>query len=83
MRARLLSKEIWTISDQQWDDPLYVNLTEKFFKWHSNLPILGQLTIPRCYFPSAFDKNELHMFGDSLLEVLCAVGLILARTLET
>ena len=83
VRARLLLKEIWRISGQQWDNPLPLDLNAKFLEWRSGLPILGQLIIPRCYFPPAVDKIELHMFGDSSQEVFCAVGFLRARIIDT
>ena len=83
VRARLLLKEIWRISGQQWDNPLPLDLNAKFLEWRSGLPILGQLIIPRCYFPSAVEKIELHMFGDSSQEVFCAVGFLRASIIDT
>ena len=53
------------------------NVRNKFLGWHSDLPILGQLTIPRCYFSEPV--NQIHMFGDSSHDVFCAVGFLLAR----
>ena len=50
VRARLLLKDIWKISGQSWDDELPEDIRDKFLEWHSGLPLLGQLTIPRCYF---------------------------------
>ena len=41
--------------------------------------MLGSLTIPRSYFTEPFDRIELHMFGDSLQDVFCAVAFLLAR----
>ena len=83
VRARLLLREIWRISGQQWDNPLPLDLNAKFLEWRSGLPILGQLIIPRCYFPSAVDKIELHMFSDSSQELFCAVGFLRARIIDT
>ena len=83
VRARLLLKEIWRISGQQWNNPLPLDLNAKLLEWRSGLPILGQLIIPRCYFPSAVDKIKLHMFGDSSQEVFCAVGFLRARIIDT
>ena len=83
VRARLLLKEIWRICGQQWDNLLPLELNAKFLEWRSGLPILGQLIKPRCYFPSAVDKIELLMFGDSSQEVFCAVGFLRARIIDT
>ena len=62
IRARLLLKDIWKISCQSWDDESPEDIKDKFLVWHSGLPPLGQLTIPRCYFTEPVDQIELHMF---------------------
>ena len=41
VRARLLLKEIWRISGQQWDNPLPLDLNAKFLEWRSGLTILS------------------------------------------
>ena len=53
------------------------DIRSQFLEWHSGLPLLGQLTIPRCYFTEPVDQTELHMFGDSSQDVFCAVGFLL------
>ena len=65
VRARLLLKDIWKISGQSWGEELPEDMRDKFLEWHSGLPLLGQLTITRCYFTEPVDQIELHMFGDS------------------
>ena len=65
VRARLLLKDIWRISGQQWDDPLSGELHKKFIERHTGLPVLGRLTLSRCFFDTSVDQTELHIFGDS------------------
>ena len=79
VRARLLLEDIWKISGQTWDDELPEEIRDKFLEWHSGLPLLGQLTIPRSYFTEPVDQIELHMFGDSSQDFFCAVGFLRAR----
>ena len=79
VRARLLFKYIWQISGQTWDDELPEDIKDKFREWHSGLPLLGQLTIPRCFITETVDQFELHMFGDSSQDVFCAVGFLRGR----
>ena len=79
VRARLSLKDIWKISGESWDDELPEDIRDKILEWHSGLPLLGQLTIPRCYFTEPVDQTELDMFGDSSQDVFCAVGFLLAR----
>ena len=79
VRARLLLKNIWKISGQSWDDKLSEDIRDKLLEWHSGLSLLGQLTIPPCYFTKPVDQTELHMFADSSQDVFCAVGFLRAR----
>ena len=55
------------------------DIRDKFLEWHSCFPLLGQLTIPRCYFTEPVDQIELHMFGDSSQDVFCAIGFLRAQ----
>ena len=41
------------------------------------------MTISRAYFSAPVDTVELHMLGDSSLEVFCAVGLLRGRLSES
>ena len=77
--ARLLLKDIWKVSGQSLDDEFPEDTRDKFLEWHSGIPLLGQLTIPRCYFTEPVDQIELHMFGDSSQDVFCAVGFLRGR----
>ena len=37
-RARLLLKDVWCLSRQQWDESLSGEFQEKFIEWHTSLP---------------------------------------------
>ena len=79
VKARLLLKDIFRISGKKWDDDLPEEIKKQFLEWHSGLHLLSSLTIPRSYFTDAFDRIEFRMFGDSLLDVFCAVAFLRAR----
>ena len=79
VEARLLLKDIWNISGQSWADELPEDIRDKFLEWHSGLPLLGQLTTPRCYFTEPVNQIELHVFGDSSNDVFCGVVFLRAR----
>ena len=83
IKARLMLKDIWKISGQQWDDPLPQNLSDAFIEWCSDLPILAELSIPRAFFRNPVECIELHMFGDSSQDVFCAVGFLRAKCLSS
>ena len=48
--ARILFKDIWRLSGQQWDNNLPEDICKKFLDWAEELPTLSTISIPRCYF---------------------------------
>ena len=51
-----------------WDDPVPTELKAKWERWRSNLPLLQEFSVPRCYKPRNFDrmtKKELYHFSDA------------------
>ena len=79
VQARLLLKDIWRISGQQWDDPLPDTIRKSFTDWCADLPNLEHLVIPRSYFSHIVSEVELHMFGDASQDAFCAVAFLRAR----
>ena len=77
--ARLLLKDIWRITGQQWDDELPQDMVQRFLVWSADLPKLENIKIPRSYFSGPFDNTELHMFGDSSQDIFSAVAFLRAR----
>ena len=66
----------WTLPDcdpsglaklgpQNWDNEIPEDIRKMFLKWHSDIPHLGQLAIPRCFFLRPVDQIELHMIRNS------------------
>ena len=76
---RLLLKDIWCLSGQQWDNDLSDDVSKKFLEWAKELPNLSERTIPRCYFRGMTESIELHVFGDSSQGVFSAVAFLRAR----
>ncbi|XP_063711138.1 uncharacterized protein LOC134839491 [Symsagittifera roscoffensis] len=79
VHAQLLLKDIWRLSGQQSNDPVLNELCRRFTEWQSGLPVLGQLKISRCYYDFPIDEVELHMLGDSSLDVFCSVAFLRAQ----
>ena len=48
--ARLLLKDIWRVSGQDWDEELPKDTVERFLEWNVELPKIAEITIPRSYF---------------------------------
>ena len=77
--ARLLLKNIWRLSGQNWDNTLPIEMMNRFKIWSSDLLNLYNLTIPRSFFSGAFDQLELHVFGDSSQDVFSSVAFLRAK----
>ena len=51
-----------------WDQPISGETLEKWLVWKSSLPLLGEITVPRCYFSRLEHKGvtfQLHHFCDA------------------
>ena len=79
VRARLLLKEIWRVSGQQWDDQLPTDIAQRITEWIIELPRLSEMAIPRSYFLVDVDQIELHVFGDNSQEVFSADAFLRGR----
>ena len=77
--ARLLLKDIWRVTGQQWDGELPQDMDQRFLVWSADLPKLENIKIPRSYSSGTFDKIELYMFGDSSQDIFSAVAFLRAR----
>ncbi|XP_078364059.1 uncharacterized protein LOC144648341 [Oculina patagonica] len=54
--------------DTGWDDPVPSAIRAKWEKWRSDLPLLQEFSVARCYKPKNFGhvtKTELHHFSDA------------------
>ena len=77
--ARLLLKDIWRVTGQQWDDELPQDMVQRFLVWSADLPKLGNIKTPRNYFSGPFDNVELQLFGDSTQDFFSAIAFLRAR----
>ena len=51
-----------------WDQPISGETLEKWLEWKSSLPLLSEITVPRCYFSRLEHKGvtfQLHHFCDA------------------
>ena len=82
VKARLLLKDIWILSGQQWDDDLPPDIVTKFLDWTQELPALSDIAIARTYFQGKVEALELHIFGDSSQEVFSAVVFLRGKVIS-
>ena len=77
--ARLLLKDMWRVTGQQWDDELPQDKVQRFLAWSADIPKLENIKIPRSYFSGLFDNIELHMFCDRSQDIFSAAAFLRAR----
>ena len=77
--ARLLLKDIWRVTGQQWDDELPQDMVQRFLVWSVDLPKLENIKIPRSYFSGPFGNIEMHLLADSSQDIFSAVAFLRAR----
>ena len=82
VKARLLLKDIWRLSGQQWDDDLPPDIVTKFLDWTQELPALSDIAIARAYFQGKVEALELHIFGDSSQDVFSAVVFLRGKVIS-
>ena len=74
VKTWLLSKDIWRLNGQQWDDNLPDHIADKFLEWSDELTGLTETTIRRRYVDEQLEKVELHIFGDRSQNVFSSVA---------
>ena len=65
--AKQIMQSLWH-HKAPWDQPISGETLEKWLVWKSSLPLLGKITVPRCYFSHLEHKGvtfQLHHFCDA------------------
>ena len=65
--AKQIMQSLWH-RKAPWDQPISGETLEKWLVWKSSLPLLGKITVPRCYFSRLEHKGvtfQLHHFCDA------------------
>ncbi len=68
-RAKILIQQLWN-KQRDWDDPMLpTDLLKAWNEWENELPILSEVTLPRCYVSADMDKpnvtRQIHIFCDT------------------
>lgn len=68
-RAKILIQQLWN-KQRDWDDPMLpTDLLKAWNEWENELPILSEVTLPRCYVSADMDKpnvtRQIHIFCDA------------------
>ena len=80
IRPKILLQRLWE-HGLSWDDPVPTEIFHSWEKWHSELPTLKKLTIPRCYFPAGITARtlQLHVHGFSDTSEVAYTGVVHLR----
>ena len=65
--AKLILQKTWQRA-LEWDDSLPDDLLEQWTKWKGDLPLLSQVSVPRCFFRNGCSSDalfQLHHFSDA------------------
>jgi hypothetical protein len=74
IKAKILLQSLWS-EKIGWDDLVPDHLMEEWSKWRSQLPMLSNHHVPRCYYPKGaiITSAQLHGFSDALEKVYSGV----------
>ena len=60
----MLLQAIWT-TGTGWDDPVVLDILDRWYKWMSELPAVESLEVPRLLIPPGTTRIDLHCYGDA------------------
>lgn len=66
VKAKILLQILW-LEKIGWDDPVPSAVLQEWSKWRTELPMLSEHHIPRCYYPreATITSTQLHGFSDA------------------
>ena len=74
LSMKVLYQQLWQ-SGHEWDEEVPSELMDLHARWRSELPLLSEKRLPRCYSPPHLSilRQELHGFADASLKAFGAV----------
>ncbi|XP_077995002.1 uncharacterized protein LOC144448600 [Glandiceps talaboti] len=72
IRAKMLLQEAWILG-LGWDDEFPPDLSSQTTQWFSELPLVSEMAIPRCYQHYPTEDTSLHTFTDASSQAYGAV----------
>ena len=64
IKAKILLQKLWELK-VDWDSPIPQPIFEVWMRWRSELPLLSDVRVPRCYFPQGVQIVSLQVHGFS------------------
>ena len=74
IKMKILLQRLWE-SKVSWDEPVTEAVGDVWTRWRSELDLLSQIHIPRCYFPKDVQvvSMQLHGFSDASQDAYAGV----------
>ena len=82
VKAKILLQRLWE-ENLEWDDPVPELLRQQWSQWRTELHLLSEVHIPRCYYPREVRIvfRQLHGFSDA--SELAYGGVVYLRSLDS
>ena len=62
IKAKILLQRLWE-QRIEWDELLPTSIHQEWLQWRSELPLLSERHIPRCYYPTDVDIDLVQLHG--------------------
>ena len=62
VKMKILLQRLWEVR-LDWDDPVPEDLLGVWAQWRSELHLLSDIHIPRCYSPNGFSVSDVQLHG--------------------
>ena len=82
IKAKILFQRLWE-QKVEWDDPVPQPIRDAWLQWRSELSLLADKSIPRCYFPKAAQITSLQLHGFCDASELAYAGVIYLRMTDS
>ena len=82
IKVKILFQKLWELK-LEWDDPVPPPVYEAWLQWRSELPLLSNHHIGRCYFPKQAECVSLQLHGFSDASENAYAGVVYLRIVDS
>ena len=82
IKAKILLQRLWE-QKLNWDDPVPQPTLDAWLQWRSELDLLTDKTISRCYFPNTVRITSIQLHGFSDASELAYAGVVYLRMMDS
>ena len=82
IKLKILFQRLWELK-LEWDDTVPLSVKTQWLKWRTELPLLANCHIARCYFPRDSFITSWQLHGFSNASELAFAGVVYLRMIDT